>query len=1169
MKNSLLKYLPCLMLTACVSAELESPVEVPDGAELISIRSEIKQVHTRRVEDGGFADGDAIGVYVVNHEGGQPGSLAPDGNHATNVKFTFDEDAYKWDPETPVYWKDKVTPVDAYGYYPYREDIPDVRSMPFTVCSNQSEEDEDSGLGGYEASDFLWAKASGVSPSSGMISLEHNHMMASVMVSLVPGEGFTDEEWAALDKTVMVESTHLASFMDLSTGEVTVDESSGVQPIVAVKDGEDWRAIVVPQTVEKGAALISITVNGFGFHLTRESMMTFHQGKMHKFTIQVQNSIPTGDYQFKILDEAVTVWESELVSHNGTVREYICVHVPEAGQLNKAFEDLCINPSDITRLKLTGYITEADFEYIKEKIPLLEALNLKDVRLVDCGFRYRRYINEIAYESVQVKGYDILPEFCCDGLQNLRSITFPDKLTMIGKKAFYNTQLEGDLIIPEGVTYIGESAFANINIDGTWWNEYSGLVDNHLIGKLVLPSSLRYIGNYAFEKCDFHCDLILPSELEYIGDFAFSGCSNMTGRIMLPKTLKKLCRNSFAFMEKVTGTVVIPDGLTIISESLFFGTSITGVIIPETVTIIGRNAFLRTRLGGDLVIPNSVTDIGEYAFRETAITSVQFSENLYSLGRESFRQCDQLQGIVRIPETLTSIPIGCFSACSKLEGVIMHPDVEHVPSGAFWNCYSLNYLRSEAIKPPVLDGVPYGVPKDNFTVEVPESAVDAYRSAPYWNEFKRISSYRGFVCRPSSANVLNAGGSREIILNADADWTMTSCPEWCHMSAGSGHKKTTLTLTIDPLPHGQGNRFGTIEFKLDDSDEHYTHMTVGQYDYEYEEDEYVPLQKSSKGNGIDIFIVGDGYDAADISTGLYLEDMRQEMEYFFAVEPYKTYRDYFDVHTAIALSYESGIGTLNTLRNVKFETTYGDFDNARINGNSEAVVEYAVETVEEITSDNIHQLTAIVIPNTDLYDGVTTMWTNGTAVAFCPKSSADYPSDARGLIQHEAGGHAFGKLGDEYIYHNGFIQTCKCSCCEHAEGILDAQARGWYRNLSLNGKYKEIEWTHLVFDPRYSDIVDVYEGGYFHRRGVYRSEYNSCMNNNVPYFSTISRQAIVERIMEYAGEEFSFEDFVAKDSREWGIDFTDSAQTRSMTESDLSIPVHRHHPIVIEGSPLD
>lgn len=1144
MKNSLLKYLPCLMLTACVSAELESPVEVPDGAEQISIRSEIKQVHTRRVEDGGFADGDAIGVYVVNHEGGQPGSLAPDGNHATNVKFTFDEDAYKWDPETPVYWKDKVTPVDAYGYYPYREDIPDVRSMPFTVCSNQSEEDEDSGLGGYEASDFLWAKASGVSPSSGMISLEHNHMMASVMVSLVPGEGFTDEEWAALDKTVMVENTHLASLVDLSTGEVTVDESSGLQPIVAVKDGEDWRAIVVPQTVEKGAALISITVNGFGFHLTRESMMTFHQGKMHKFTIQVQNNIPTGDYQFTLIDESVVVWESELISHNGAVREYLTVNVNKFGGLKQALQDCGLDPGTIRCIKLVGQIDETDCEYIRKSMPFVDAINAHDVSFKN----------------------NVIPRDAFSNLVCLRNFVFPKELKIIRSFAFAGTQLEGDLIIPEGVERIEDFAFSSESLA-----EFLDKVENNLTGVLILPASLRYIGEYAFYKCKFTCELLLPNNLEFIGDGAFGGCDRLYGDLTIPEGISRINDACFANTKGLNGRVIIPEGVAEIEQSAFAQSGITSVSIPQSVSVIRDGAFANSSIQGPLFLPENLVYLGSRAFASTRITYIDLPETLRRLPSSTFQNCKELRDTIKIPEEAIAIDAECFSGCDKLEAVILPSGLEEIGDYAFENCFSLGYLYSAAYTPPQMNNASpfYGVPKDNFTVEVPESAVDAYRSAPNWNEFKRISSYRGFVCRPSSANVLNAGGSREIVLNADADWTMTSCPDWCHMSAGSGHKKTTLILTIDPLPHGQGNRFGTIEFKLDDSDEHYTHMTVGQYDYEYEEDEYVPLQKSSKGNGIDIFIAGDGYDAADISTGLYLEDMRQEMEYFFAVEPYKTYRDYFDVHTAIALSYESGIGTLNTLRNVKFETTYGDFGNDRINGNSEAVIEYAVETVEEITSDNIHQLTAIVIPNADLYDGVTTMWTNGTAVAFCPKSCADYPNDARGLIQHEAGGHAFGKLGDEYIYHNGFIQTCNCYCCEHAEGILDAQSRGWYRNLSLNGKYKEIEWTHLVFDPRYSDIVDVYEGGYFHRRGVFRSENNSCMNNNVPYFSTISRQAIVERIMEYAGEEFSFEDFVAKDSREWGIDFTDPAQTRSMTESDLSIPVHRHHPIVIEGSPLD
>ncbi len=100
------------------------------------------------------------------------------------------------------------------------------------------------------------------------------------------------------------------------------------------------------------------------------------------------------------------------------------------------------------------------------------------------------------------------------------------------------------------------------------------------------------------------------------------------------------------------------------------------------------------------------------------------------------------------------------------------------------------------------------------------------------------------------------------------------------------------------------------------------------------------------------------------------------------------------------------------------------------------------------------------------------------------------------------------------------------------------QAMGWGQNLSITGRYTEIPWRHLAFDARYNDIVDIYEGGFFHTNGVYRSEANSCMNNNVPYFSTWCRELIVRRIKELAGETFDFEDFVANDSREWGRDFT-------------------------------
>ena len=115
--------------------------------------------------------------------------------------------------------------------------------------------------------------------------------------------------------------------------------------------------------------------------------------------------------------------------------------------------------------------------------------------------------------------------------------------------------------------------------------------------------------------------------------------------------------------------------------------------------------------------------------------------------------------------------------------------------------------------------------------------------------------------------------------------------------------------------------------------------------------------------------------------------------------------------------------------------------------------------------------------------------------------------------------------------------------CGHADELIANKSRGWYRNIELTGNMNEVGWSHFIFHPKYSNVVDIYEGGFFHTRGVYRSEPTSCMNNNIPYFSAISRQATVERIMEYAGERFDIDEFIAKDVT------TASSTTKSTIEA--------------------
>ena len=489
--------------------------------------------------------------------------------------------------------------------------------------------------------------------------------------------------------------------------------------------------------------------------------------------------------------------------------------------------------------------------------------------------------------------------------------------------------------------------------------------------------------------------------------------------------------------------------------------------------------------------------------------------------------------------------------------------METISESAFADCYGIGSIVCKGTLPSyVKSGAFDGVPKDNFTVEVPEPSVAQYQTTAGWNEFKRIAAHHELVCRPSVACALATEHKQTLVVNAEGEWEVESKPDWCDVSPMSGNKKSEVTLTINAMASNGSSREGKVVFRLKDKD--YTHeCSVSQYGYEYGEDQWLTLQKATKGRnrGINIVLLGDGYSAKDIASGSYLTTMKQEMEYFFGLEPYTTYRDYFNVYTAFPLSTESGVGTVNTIRYNRFGTTFTG--GVKMSADYDDIFAYALNA-PTVTKGNLNQTLIIMVPNTTEYGGVTQLWTSGAAIAFCPQSTNAYPLDSRGVVQHEAGGHGFGKLADEYIYHNAFIDNCHCmDGCDHGDKLRDYKALGWYDNISLTGKMHSVPWSHLIFDPRYSDLVDIYEGGYMHSRGVFRSEQNSCMNNNIPYYNTISRESIVRRIKQYAGETYSFDDFVKHDKREAG------SVTRGMYSGRSGSISHRQSaPIIHRGSPL-
>ena len=1159
MKTKLYPVIVPLMLSAviCTSCEddfAQNGGNGHNGTNRILLSGDIEQVAVTRVNDNGFCDGDVMGVYVVDFQGNNPGTLQNSGNRADNVRHTYIEESNKWESAYDLYWKDSHTHISIYGYYPYASPE-DVSNYEFEVQKDQNKEAADGLMGGYEASDFLWGNVPDVAPTENVIRLPMKHRMSSVKVMLEEGKGFAENEWVGLEKSVLVKNTKRSAIINLGDGSVVATGDVATTGTIPYQKDDAFRAIVVPQTVSSGTDLFSITVDGVPYTFKKEEAFTYVSGKMHKFTIKVDKKENTGTYTFTLVDEAITAWENDDVSHDATMKEYIVIN-SSAGHLRDSIVAANKDYRRLQNLKITGEINSNDFYFMRDSMIQLQALNLKEARIMAGGNEHwgKPYADKI-------------PGMAFTNKKSLLRLVLPDKLSIIGQAAFDGcSYISGSLVIPEGVTKIEASAFNGCKA---------------LTGTLSLPSTLEYIGGGnaglelgAFRDCGFVGELKLPNKLTYLGEQAFLDCDGLYGEIHLPDELTYIGAGAFQGCKNLVGSITIPQGVKEINEGAFSGCGFNGTLtLHDGITALGENAFANSPLKGELVLPKDLVSVGANAFNGCDFSGeLKLPDNLSSIGDKAFAYNWRLMGVLEFPEGMLSIGAGAFAQCRSIEGLVFPESLENIryessyneDGGAFQNCFGIGSIVCKGTMPPyVQTGAFNGVAKDNFTLEVPESAIQQYQAAPGWSDFKRIAAHRELVCRPATANAINTECTRSLTLNAEGDWEVTSIPDWCSLSEMQGSKKTELTLTIHEMSQGSPTRTGEIVFKLKDKD--YTHTcTVTQYNYEYDEDEVITLQTATKGNrgGINLVFLGDGYDGQDISSGKYMENMQEQVENFFGIEPYKTYRDYFNVYTAIAVSPETGIGTINTIRYAKFETTFTGGVGLRCD--YDAVFQYALDMRTTVTMDNLNQSLIIMVPNSTDYGGICQMWDDGSAIAFCPLSTYGYPLDTRGVIQHEAGGHGFGKLGDEYIYHNEFIDFCGCSCCGHVFEFNLAKANGWYDNLSLSGKTNEVPWSHLIYDDRYSDFVDIFEGGYMHNRGVYRSEQNSCMNNDIPYYSTISRQSIVKRIKEYAGEEFSFEEFVANDKLDAGT------VTRSLNVPYTGTSIHKFQlpPRIHKGSPL-
>lgn len=289
----------------------------------------------------------------------------------------------------------------------------------------------------------------------------------------------------------------------------------------------------------------------------------------------------------------------------------------------------------------------------------------------------------------------------------------------------------------------------------------------------------------------------------------------------------------------------------------------------------------------------------------------------------------------------------------------------------------------------------------------------------------------------------------------------------------------------------------------------------------------------------EVIFVGDGYIAADFADGaLFDQDANAGIEAFFNIEPYKSYRSHFKIYKLAAFSAESGVTQTdkNIVKNTCFSTQFKG--GSSMSTDNLKVFEYA-KKVTGITDEKLKNVLVVLIVNQNRYAGTCWMWSDGKAIAICPVSkSTNVGMNYVDLVHHEAGGHGWAGLADEYINNSGKTITAEDKASYQSWANL-----GFNANVDVTNDLATIKWKSFVGKSGY-ERVGAYEGAIYYSYGAWRAESTSCMINNIPYFSAPSREAAVKKIMRVSGGTYNLDNFVASD-----IQKAPTAAVLSMTKS--------------------
>ena len=240
---------------------------------------EVTHPSQTRATTTNFEGGDRIGLYVAQADA----PLEIGGNLVNNEALTYNGSS--WTAAHTLYWDEGT--YNAYAYYPYIQGVSSIDDQPFSVATDQSTAKTATALGGYEASDLLFATSKGIKASASPINLTFKHIMSKLKIRLVKGEDFEGE--MPTTAQVYIHNTVPTATIDLQAGMATRYVKGTQQTITAHQDDDYvFSAILVPQRVENRQPLVEVVMKGVSYMY--ESKFVFKPGVEHLVNLIITNN---------------------------------------------------------------------------------------------------------------------------------------------------------------------------------------------------------------------------------------------------------------------------------------------------------------------------------------------------------------------------------------------------------------------------------------------------------------------------------------------------------------------------------------------------------------------------------------------------------------------------------------------------------------------------------------------------------------------------------------------------------------------------------------------------------------------------------------------------------------------------------------------------------------